>query len=167
MSCKHTFRQVAPGDDLSMAVTILRESFGTVAADFGITFENCPSNPAYIDSDSLKEQLKGDRSFYLFCLNNEPVGSVAIEKSPDQPGVYYIERVAVLPDYRHKGLGKELMRFATELIISRGGKKISVAIVNENEVLKKWYASQGFAETAIRKFDHLPFTVSFLQKHLG
>jgi ribosomal protein S18 acetylase RimI-like enzyme len=161
------FKQVFPDDDLSAAVTILRESFGTVALDFGITPENCRSNPAFIDVESLCSQLNGERSFFLLYYNNIPVGSVAIEKSADQAGVFYIERVAVLPEYRHNGLGKELMHFATNRIISLGGRKVSVAIVNENEILKKWYMTQGFMETSIRKFDHLPFTVCFMYKLLG
>jgi diamine N-acetyltransferase len=164
---KLTFRQVYPDDDLTQAVTILRNSFGTVTADFGITEDNCPSNPAFINDFSLKQQLQGNRAFYLLYYNNVPAGSVAIEKSPDQPELYFIERVAVLPEYRHKGLGAELMHFATNQVLSSGGKKISVAIINENKILKSWYTTQGFVESSVRKFDHLPFTVCFMHKILG
>jgi ribosomal protein S18 acetylase RimI-like enzyme len=162
-----TFKQVMPDDELSIAVNILRKSFGTVAAEFGLTEENCRSNPAFINEDLLKEQLKSEKTFFLLFHGDTPVGSVAIEKSPDQPGVYYIERVAVIPEIRHKGFGKELMNYATSRIISMGGKKISIAIIDENRVLKSWYAGQGFIDTGIRKFGHLPFTVCFMHKLLG
>ena len=162
-----SFRQIIPDDDIGVAVILLRESFGTVAAEFGLTEKNCPSNPAFIKKESLKEQINNNRIFYLLYQDDKPVGSVAIEKSPDQPGVYYIERVAVLPEYRHKGFGKELMKFATRRIISMGGKKISIAIIDENRILKNWYANQGFIESGIRKFEHLPFTVCFMHKLLG
>jgi ribosomal protein S18 acetylase RimI-like enzyme len=160
-------RQVNPDEDLDACVEILQRSFGTVAMEFGLTEKNCPTNPAFIRIDPLKKQLKGKISLYLMYFKNRPAGCIAIEKSPDQPGVYFIERVAVLPEYRHMGLGKKLMEFATDCIIQLGGQKISIAIIDENRILKTWYSKLGFEETLVRKYDHLPFTVCFMHKLLG
>jgi ribosomal protein S18 acetylase RimI-like enzyme len=162
-----TISQVGPVENPETCVEILQRSFGTVAVDFGITIENCPSNPAFISTVTFTKQLKEKISFHVLYYNKKPVGTIAIEKSPDQPGVYYIERVAVLPEYRHLGLGKKLMEFATERIILMGGREISIAIIHENRVLKSWYESMGFKETIVRKYDHLPFTVCFMHKLLG
>jgi hypothetical protein len=46
------------------------------------------------------------------------------------------------------------------------GKKASIGIINENVRLKKWYIKHGFCEKALQRFDHLPFTVCFLEKEL-
>lgn len=91
------------------------------------------------------------------------MGCVGIE-DPQKDDTFYIERLAVLPDYRHKRIGRRLMDYAFEKIKSYNGKTVSIGIIDENTVLKEWYKKYGFEETGIKKFDHLPFTVCFLQK---
>lgn len=162
-----SLRQVISNYDIDTCVSILRSSFGTVAEEFGLTEKNTPSNAAFITTENLKKQISENRTFYLLDIQNNSVGTVAIEKSTDQPGTFFIEKLAVLPAFRHKGFGKELMEFATRMIIDRGGKKVSVAVINENTQLKTWYESQGFIQTSLRKFDHLLFTVCFMHKILG
>jgi hypothetical protein len=46
------------------------------------------------------------------------------------------------------------------------GKKVSVGIIDENLVLKNWYRDYGFVQTDIRRFEHLPFVVCFMEKEL-
>jgi diamine N-acetyltransferase len=58
------------------------------------------------------------------------------------------------------------MNFATEKIKSLGGKWVSIALIDSNKVLKNWYVKQGFVETGIRDFPHLPFRVCFMKKQL-
>ncbi len=43
---------------------------------------------------------------------------------------------------------------------------MSVGLVDENAVLKRWYAALGFRETGKKRFAHLPFTVCFMEKAL-
>ena len=45
-----------------------------------------------------------------------------------------------------------------------GCKKINIGIVEENTVLKEWYASQGFIHTGTCKFDFFPFTCGYMEK---
>jgi len=47
------------------------------------------------------------------------------------------------------------------------GEKLSIGIINEHAVLKKWYETKGFKETSVMKFEQLPFTVCFMEKPLG
>jgi ribosomal protein S18 acetylase RimI-like enzyme len=159
-------QRVRPDENLEIIVSVLHQAFGTVAAQFNLNEINNPSNPAFITVETLSRQLRGKIILYMLQLDQKPAGSIAIEKSPDQPGTYYIERVSVVPEFRHHGFGKRLMEFAVDRIIEKGGIKASVAIINENKVLKTWYRGLGFEETGIRKFDHLPFTVCFMHKVL-
>ena len=46
---------------------------------------------------------------------------------------------------------------------AKGAKKLSIGIIYEQKVLKDWYKDIGFRETGIRKFEHLPFTVGFME----
>jgi len=94
------------------------------------------------------------------------VGFVAIEKSQTEAEVYYIEKVSVIPEYRHKGMGKKIMEFARKRILELGGIRASLAIIDENTRLKDWYKTMGFIVTGVKKFNHLPFTVCFMTKEL-
>jgi len=59
-----------------------------------------------------------------------------------------------------------LMDFACEKISERNGKLISIGIINENSVLKNWYIKYGFIEKGLKRFDHLPFEVCFMEKEI-
>ena len=47
-----------------------------------------------------------------------------------------------------------------------GCVKINIGIVEENEVLKKWYESFGFVHTGTQKFDYFPFTCGYMERNL-
>ena len=139
-------------------------SHGTIAGDFNFTKEDNPTNNAFIDEKTLREQLNNGIELYGLKMNNRLVGCIAIEKSKREPGTYYIEKVSVLLEFRHQGIGVRLMDFATAKIKDAGGQIISIALIDSNTKLKKWYLSQGFIETGFKDFEHLPFRVCFMRK---
>ncbi|MDR3587609.1 MAG: GNAT family N-acetyltransferase [Desulfosporosinus sp.] len=157
ISIKEIINEVSLQDSLM----VIKDSFITVAREFNLTEENCPSNPAFTDLESLKKMKdKGIGMFGLFEERNQ-IGFVAIEKADD---VFYIERLSVSPGSRHKGYGKFLMDFVFNYVKAQGAKKVSIGIVEENSVLKNWYRLYGFIETGLKKYEHLPFTVCFMEK---
>jgi len=143
-------------------VRVIRDSFITVADEFNITKQNAPTNPAFIEIETLQTMKQKGIDMYGAFINNAVIGFVAIEKVSED--LYYMEKLAVLPEYRHKGYGTRLIDFVVETVKKAGGKKISIGIINENKVLKDWYIRNGFFETEIREFSHLPFTVCFLER---
>ena len=78
-------------------------------------------------------------------------------------GTYEMNDVSILPEYRHYGYGKKLLNFCKARVRELGGNKITIGIVEENTVLKEWYAANGFVHTGTKKFEHLPFTVGFME----
>ncbi|HEX2946670.1 MAG TPA: GNAT family N-acetyltransferase [Clostridia bacterium] len=141
---------------------VIRRSFITVAEEFNITRENAPTNPAFLGPESLIKMRDKGIDMYGAYVKNTCIGFVAIEQAGD--GVFYMERLAVLPEYRHNGYGRKLIDFVMDYARKSGGKKVSIGIINENRRLKDWYISCGFAETGTRKFDHLPFEVCFMER---
>ena len=77
---------------------------------------------------------KGLKLFGLFD-DNAQIGFVAVEKKKSK--VYCFEKLAVLPEYRHKGYGGELINFIYDYVKNAGGKTLSIGIINEHIVLKK------------------------------
>ena len=153
-------------DDLSAIVHVLNVSHGTVARDFGFTRYNNPTNNAFIDESTLKTQLIKGIDLYAISMNGQLIGCIAIEKSAREIDSFYIEKVSVVPEFRNQGVGVKLMDFAVTKIKESGGKSVSVALIDSNTKLKKWYSAQGFKETETKDFEHLPFRVCFMNKQL-
>lgn len=143
-------------------VKVIRDSFITVANEFNITRKNALTNPAFMEIESLQAMKKKGVDMYGAFTNNIFVGFVAIEKSSEN--LYFMEKLAVLPEYRHNGYGLRLINFVVETVKEAGGKKISIGIINENNVLKDWYIKNSFSVSEIKHFPHLPFSVCFLER---
>ena len=159
-------RPVTLQDDFVPLAELLNRAFAPVAEAFGLTRENSPNHNAFITAVELKAQLTGNREFYLWTEQELPAGFIAIERSASAPGTFYIEKVAGCPRYRHAGVGRRMMEFATERIAALGGKRISIGLIDSHNVLKSWYADQGYVQTAVRNFAHLPFEVCLMEKKL-
>ncbi|HOJ80029.1 MAG TPA: GNAT family N-acetyltransferase, partial [Clostridiales bacterium] len=115
-------------DEFEEWASVIRNSFATVAEEFRITRENAPTNPAFAEADSLEQMKVKGVSMYGAYLDWQRVGFVAIERADDDR--WYMERLAVLPEYRHRGIGRALMDFVFETVRKRGGKKVSIGIIN-------------------------------------
>jgi ribosomal protein S18 acetylase RimI-like enzyme len=155
-------RELKNRQELENSVKVIRHSFQTVALEFGLNELNCPTHPSLMTLDKLLELEKKARLFELFS-DNLQVGFVAVEKADDR--VYYLDKLAVLPEHRHKGHGRKLVEFVFDDVKKQNGEKVSLGMINESEVLKNWYKQLGFRETGTRIFEHLPFTVCYMDKY--
>jgi ribosomal protein S18 acetylase RimI-like enzyme len=154
-------REIGIDESLDGSAEVIRKSFRTVAEELSLTAENAPTHPSFITLEQLVELRRKGLAFYGYYLDDRQVGFVAMEKADDS--VYYLEKLAVLPGYRHNGYGKELVRFVLDMAAARGAEKLSIGIIYEQTVLRDWYKDFGFRETGTRKFEHLPFTVGFME----
>jgi ribosomal protein S18 acetylase RimI-like enzyme len=156
-------REIRDEHDLKKSVEVIRASFKTVAAELKLTQNNCPTHPSLITLDRLLELKNKARLFGLF-LNDLQVGFVAIEKADDT--LYYLDKLAVLPEHRHKGYGKKLVQLVLSDVKEHKGEKVALGMINESAILKNWYQQLGFMEVGTKSFEHLPFTVCFMEKSL-
>lgn len=147
--------------DLPACIDVIHRSFATVAAEFGLNEQNCPTNGAFIPLTRLQNDYnKGDTMFGLYECGML-VGFMQLSKKDD--GIYALEKLGVLPEHRHNGYGKKLIQFAARKVCEFDGNKISIGIIEQNTQLKNWYAANGFIHTGIKVFGHLPFTVRFME----
>jgi ribosomal protein S18 acetylase RimI-like enzyme len=156
-------REIVSEAELSNSMNVIRESFITVANQFQLTKENAPTNAAFIEFEDLLKMTAKD--IYLFGVFKDEIqiGFFTIEKNNH---LYYANKLAVLPAYRHNGYGKKMLDFVFAYVKRAGGRKISIGIINENLVLKNWYIQNGFSETAIKNYPHLPFEVCVMEKNV-
>lgn len=154
-------RKLNKEKELNDLLFVIQESFSTVARELNLTKENAPTNPAFLTMEKLLESINKNIDFFIACENNKICGCVGIQQGKEECE-YYIERLAVLPAFRHKQYGRKLLDKAIEEIQNKKGKYISIGIIDENILLKNWYLDYGFIEKGTKCFEHLPFTVCFM-----
>ncbi len=148
-------------EHLPLYAEVIRQSFATVARNFGWTQKDAPTFTAFITDEHLMSKINDDYAPFGYFSGGKPVGFVSLTAKGD--GIYELNNLAVLPDYRHFGYGRELIDFCKTKVKELGGNKITIGIVEENIVLKEWYAANGFSHTGIKKFEHQPFTAGFME----
>ena len=153
-------RPILNVEELKLFLPVITDSFLTVTEEFGITHENAPTNPAFITMERLLDIYEKMKCFGMY-IENIPSGFFALEGSENS--CLMLEKLAVLPDFRHKGYGKLILDYTSMFAAGNNYKIISIAIINENIRLKNWYSLHGFKEIKITTFPHLPFKVCFME----
>ena len=152
--------------DIPKCVKIIRDSFLTVANEFGFTKENAPRFTAFsVTEERLLWQLYTEhRPMYAFYNNGSIVGyySLLLQENRECE----LNNLCVHPSCRHKGIGGALLKSALDEALKLGCSKVNIGIVEENTVLKKWYESFGFVHTKTEKYDFFPFTCGYMEKRL-
>ncbi len=153
-------------NELSECVNVIRVSFKTVADELGFTAENAPRFTAFATTEErLNWHFFGEkRPMYAYYDEGKIVGyySLLLQENNECE----LNNVCVLPDYRHKGIGEELLKHALQTAKTLGCRKINIGIVEENVVLRKWYENFGFIHTGTQKFEFFPFTCGYMEKPL-
>jgi len=154
--------EIIPENNLDDIKQVLQRSFITVAAEFDITKENAPTNPAFTTCEMIKKSIEKGLKLYGLYVDGKAIGTVGIEDA-NRDDLFFIERLAVVPECRHKGYGKILLDYAITAIKKENGKKVSIGIIDKNIRLKNWYQNYGFVEKEVKTYDHLPFGVCFME----
>jgi N-acetylglutamate synthase-like GNAT family acetyltransferase len=151
-------------DDAEIIASIVSDANKGVADQFDITIENNPKHPSFYTRAWALSDLNRGEEYFICCANNISYGCVAFEQ-PD-PDTAYLNRLSVLPQHRHHGIGTTLVNHILEYSRSKDIKYVSIGIIAAHEVLKKWYSNLGFIEGETQKIDHLPFDVTYMRHKL-
>ena len=159
----HSIR-VATIDDVPLLTRLVRAAFRTPAERFGLTPENCPKHPSNCEESWVSGAMAEGVEYFMLESDGEPVGCVALERADEEVG--YLERLSVQPAHRHRGYGRALVRRVRERADELGLRRLSIALIAEDAELRRWYEVLGFREKQTRTFEHLPFTVLFMDADL-
>ena len=147
---------------------VIRSSFKTVADEFGFTPENAPGFTAFAaTAERLEYQMDFEkRQMYANYTDGKITGyySLVVQESGKE---CELSNLCVLPEYRHKQIGKALLDDAFEKAKALGCSKMKIGIVEENRRLRKWYEANGFVHIGTEKFDFFPFTCGYMEKKLN
>jgi ribosomal protein S18 acetylase RimI-like enzyme len=149
-------------DDIPAYAEVIRQSFATVARDFNLTQENCPLHPAFITHDNLRGTYDNNYSPFGLFAGETLAGFVSLSDKGN--GVFAMNSLSVLPEFRHYGYGKTLMDFCKAQVKKRGGLKMEIDLIDENTVLKNWYFANGFTLAETKRLPWFPqFTVAYME----
>jgi N-acetylglutamate synthase-like GNAT family acetyltransferase len=163
-SCCPTIRQ-AGVEDIAVLTHLIRESFKDVAVRFGLNETNCPKHPSNYTQTWLQRDIDRGVVYYILEKDGQPMGCGALEKADDK--LCYLERLAVLPDFRDNGFGQALAEHLFSEASTWGLRQVSIGIIGQDHHLKQWYQKLGFVEGETKDFAHLPFSVTFMMKSLS
>ena len=152
--------------DISECADVIRRAFKTVADDLRFTAENAPNFTAFAtDENRLSYQFNEEnRPMYVLIRDGKIAGYYSLSFPAE--GEAELNNLAVLPEYRHMGLGGELLKDSFAKAESFGRSVLKIGIVEENKVLRMWYESYGFVHMGTKKFDFFPFTCGYLEKQI-
>ena len=153
-------------DEIPACVELIKKSFMTVADEYGFTEENAPRFTAFATTEErLIWQMEGEhRLMYVFEEDGVLCGyySLHIQENNECE----LNNLAVLPEYRHKGIGKQLLEHSYAVARNNNCRIMNIGIVEENRKLRKWYEDNGAIHLGTHKFDFFPFTCGYLRKEL-
>ncbi len=133
---------------------VIKDSFLTVATEFNITPQNAPRYVAFSTaSEKLSEQYENGRKMFAYFDNDKISGFYSLEF---YGGECELNNLCVLPEYRHKGVGGELIKHSFSEAEKHSAKKMRISIVEENSELKRWYENYGFVFTHSKNMTFSP-----------
>ena len=152
--------------DIDECVNVIRTSFQTVADEFGFTKETAPRYTAFAtDAKRIRWQMFGEqRPMYAYFDKSSIVGYYSLASQDNNE--CELNNLCVLPSYRHKGIGEALLLHSFERAKELGCTTLNIGIVDENQVLRKWYENFDFIHLGCREYDFFPFTCGYMKKEL-
>lgn len=79
-----------------------------------------------------------------------------VELEAEAPGSWYVNALAVFPEFRGCGLGTVLLAEAERIAPSSGAARLSLIVADENEGAKRLYLREGYSVAARRPLVPFP-----------
>ena len=154
--------------ELPACLRVFHLGYETVAAEFGLTEENCPDRGrASLPLEKLTAAFDAGTDMYGYFAGDEIVGYLGMRiESGFFKKICKLDDIVVLPEYRGNGYGKTLLDFCKAKAREAGADKIKLGMINDNKQLRQWYEDNGFVNAGYKKYEGAPFTVGHMECRL-
>lgn len=143
-------------------LAVLQVGFGPVAAEFGLTAANTPSNPAFWDVAQVARVVAKPMHLIAVEQAGEIVGCAFVGPARSVPQTWELRHLAVVPGARHRGYGEWLVGEAVRRARQAGAGQLRIGIIAENRRLAGWYERLGFVSEGTLSYPGLAFLVERL-----
>lgn len=152
--------------DLKDCVSVIKNSFKTVADEFGVTEENAPRFIAFnTDEERINYQrYLEDRPMFGYFQRNKLVGYYSLFSINGEE--CELNGLCVLPEYRHRHIGEKLLKHSIEQAKSHGFTRMVTGIFEDKAELRTWFENNGFVHTGTKKYDFLPFMFGYMETEI-
>ena len=87
-----------------------------------------------------------------FRVLNATIGRVPNIVDETEAGEYYLDSVAVLPNYRGRGVSRALVKTFCDMAYAEGHERVGLIVDKENSLAEGLYTSVGFRRVGSRPF---------------
>ena len=94
--------------------------------------------------ENIVKQMALDQEMFLGCFVGNELAGVVIGSYDSRKG--WINRLAVVPEHRRKGIAKALVRKIEETLKARGFRIIGVLIEHDSEESMKLFSKAGYVK---------------------
>lgn len=151
---------IATKHDAKAIARIISTSNKDVAETFGLNLSNNPKHPSFCTEDWVLSDFVRGETYFLYQIEGTNAGCVAFENP--RPGVAYLNRLSVLPEFRRNGIGEALVKQIIQYASTKDVHRISIGLIAEHTELMNWYRKLGFVSGETKTFPHLPFAVHYM-----
>lgn len=154
-------------EEIPRLVEIIRNSFLTVAEELKLSPETSPRFTGFsISEERLYYQFDVEKRVML-CgeIRGETAGYYSLSNPKD--GECEINNLSVLPEFRHRGIGRAFVFDGIERAKHAGCGSVTVSIVDTNLRLRRWYEGIGFRYERTEIFPGFDFTCGEMRMGLG
>ncbi len=145
---------LSPNTELSAIPLEFRRAVATECATLAhITAVSFDLNEQDIDWYTPQSLQAPRRHFYVALLNGAYVGKVDVTFGEDEAFIYGF---GVLPEYRRRGYGRQILLLTIQDILTHGQQQIALEVAVENERALELYHSCGFQEISRYNYYVLP-----------
>ncbi len=146
--------------DYPLLAALIRTSFKDVAVRFRLKAKTCPSHPAFCTDEKIKNAAAKGEEYFILMEDSRAIGCVGLQRA--NRDVYFMEMLAVLPEYRSKGYGSYLVNHCLRLARGRSARRVVVGVIADQKELIEWYRWLGFRFKQYARFHDLPYSVAFM-----
>lgn len=133
--------------DVADVVSLLNRAYRGAGENAGWTTEADIIDGDRISEGTLRQELaeKIDATLVVWKPRGKVEGCVWLE--PTQDGVWYLGSLAIDPKVQNLQFGRQLLEAAEQWCRVRGGRSISMTVIDVRHTLVAWYERRGYCLT--------------------
>jgi len=148
-------------EEVSACADIVDKSFAPIIEKFNIIAEECPGHVGAKVESLLAEKFREGYFPFGYFHEGKQVGFVSITNKGG--GIFELNLISVLPEFRHFGFGKKMLDFCKNKVLELCGNKIEIEVLDVNELVKNWYLENSFVHTNKEKIKFLSFEMCCME----